>query len=225
VLGEDYASAIQHGEECIAAATTYVDRIMGSLIIAHAQILSGRLNEGMALISHVRAEAEANDWSHLFNAIDGPLGVALVLTGRLKDGLSLLTAFVQRGDREGNVVAADFARMFLAEIYLALLVGDRRPPLRAIVRDAFVLIKAKLRASSEVQSLLGAALRNPFFSPTGLYRARIEFGLGRFYRSRQRPDLARAHLERARLAAAEQGAAAMMARIDTNLAAIPISPV
>jgi tetratricopeptide (TPR) repeat protein len=225
VLGEDYASAIQRGTECITAATSPVDRMMGSLVIANAQILSGRVAEGMALIRHVRAEAEANNWTQLFAAIDGPLGVAMVLSGRINEGLSWLTAFVRRGDDDGHLMAGDFARLFLAEIYLSVLVGDRRPPLRVVARNVLTLLKARLSAPAEAERLLTAALRNQLFSPSGVFHARIEFNLGRLYRTRRRLDLARAHFERARVAASEQKAAAMLARIDANLAAISASPV
>ena len=217
VLAEDYASAIQHGEECVAAATTQVDRMMGSVVMANAQILSGSVAEGMALNRRVRDEAEANHWSHLFSAIDGPLGVAMVLSGRIKDGLSWLAAFVRRDEGEGELVGADLARLFLAEIYLSLLVGDRRPSWRVVARNALPLIKARLQAAVEVERLLGAALRNPFFSPNGIFRARIEFNLGRFHRARRRLDLAREHFQRARAAASAQKAEVICAKIDAAL--------
>ena len=55
--------------------------------------------------------------------------------------------------------------------------------------------------------------RNLLLSAEGTFRARIEFARARLARARKQPDLARGHYEKARLAASDQQAAAMVAKV------------
>jgi tetratricopeptide (TPR) repeat protein len=214
LLIEDYASALIHSEECIAVASTQMDRMMACLTIAIAQIMSGEVARGEELIRRVRHEADENHCLYLRTGCDGPLGVAMVLSGHFKQGLSWLEAFVSE---YGNVAGADLGRLMLAEIYVALLV-ERRPPLRVLVRNLPAFIKARIKASREAERLLKIALQSPQFSERGVFRARIEFNLGLLHKARNQSPLAREHFERARLAASEQKAVIILAKIDAALA-------
>jgi hypothetical protein len=69
-------------------------------------------------------------------------------------------------------------------------------------------------AAKKVETLLHKALRNQQFHEEGVLRARIELDLGLLQKSLNKPDLARGHLTRARLAASAQHASAMLAKID-----------
>jgi hypothetical protein len=225
VMCEDYASALRHGEECISIATSQVDRMLGRVAMGTALVLTGRVAEGRDMITRVRGEAEANHWIYLFTATDGPLGVAQVLSGEVKAGMSWLHAFVRRGElvseREpGTRNTAELAGLALAEVYISMLEGGRRMPLRMLLKNLVPLVVARIRASAEAERLLDNVMRSPFYDPNGMFRARIEFNLGRLQLVRKRPDLARPHLERAKAAASAQKAEIIGAKIDAALASL-----
>jgi len=66
---------------------------------------------------------------------------------------------------------------------------------------------------TKVEQLLDTVERNLLLSTEGTFRARIEFARARLARARKQPDLARGHYEKARLAASDQQAAAMVAKV------------
>ena len=225
VVCEDYAAALRHGEECVTVATSQVDRFMGRVAMGAALVLTGRVAEGGDIIKRMRAEAEAHHWLYAFTATDGPLGVAKVLSGEVKAGLSWLHGFIRRGElasrREpGTRNTAELAGLALAEVYISMLEGGRRVPLRVLLKNLVPLVVARIRASREAERLLDSVMRSPFYDPNGMFRGRIEFNLGRLQLVRKRPDLARAHLERARAAALAQKANNILAKIDTALASL-----
>lgn len=225
VMCEDYVAALRHGEECVAIATSPVDRLMGRVAMGAALVLTGRVTEGRNIIVRMRAEAEAHHWFYLFTATDGPLGVAMVLSGQVREGLSWLHAFIRRGElasrREpGTRNTAELAGLALAEVYISMLEGGKRMPLRMLLKNLVPLVVARIRASREAERLLNSVMRSPFYDPNGMFRARLEFNLGRLQLVRKRPELARAHLERARAAALAQKAKNIVAKIDTALVSL-----
>lgn len=221
LLREDYASALTHAESSVAIAATQVDRMHGSVIIGYAQIATGKVAEGAALIGRVRDEALANQWLYMLTGIEVPIGLAMVLSGEIAKGLSRLNALV---GTYGNVAGTDLGRLLLAEIYTTLLLGERRPPFGVFVKNFFAVVKARIMASRKAERLLNVALKNPHFSEQGIFRARIELQFGRLYRARKEPEVARVHLERAHAIASEQDAPKLLARIEAELARLRRTP-
>jgi class 3 adenylate cyclase len=225
VMCEDYSAALRHGEECVTIATSQVDRLMGRVAMGAALVLTDRVAEGRKIIVRMRAEAEAHHWLYSFTATDGPLGVAMILSGEVRAGLSWLHAFIRRGElasklEPGTRNTAELAGLALAEVYISMLEGRRRMPLRMLLKNLVPLVVARIRASGEAQRLLENVMRSPFYDPNGMFRARIEFNLGRLQLVRKRPDLARPHLERARAAALAQKAKNIVAKIDAALVSL-----
>ena len=225
VVCEDYAAALRHSEECVTIATSPVDRLMGRVAMGAVMIFTGRVAEGRDIVVRMRAEAEAHHWLYAFTSTDGPLGVAMVLSGEVKAGLSWLHSFIRRGElaskqEPGTRNTAELAGLALSEVYISMLEGGKRMPLRLLLKNLVPLVLARIRASGEAERLLDNMMRSPFYDPNGMFRARIELNLGRLQLVRKRPDLARAHLERARGAALAQQANNIVAKIDAALASL-----
>lgn len=225
VMCEDYTSALRHGHECVTIATSDVDRLMGRVAMGAAMVLTGQVAEGRKIITQMRAEAEAHHWLYTFTATDGPLGVAKILSGEVRAGLSWLHAFIRRGELASRLEpgirnTAELAGLALAEVYLSMLEGGRRMPLRMLLKNLVPLMAARIRAVGQVERLLDNVARSPFYDPNGMFHARIEFNRGRLLLVRKRPDLARAHLERARAAALAQKARNIVTKIDAALVSL-----
>jgi tetratricopeptide (TPR) repeat protein len=221
MLSGDFDAALHHGQEAIGVAITQFDQVMSHAAIGTAQIATGRVAEGIATVEKARRIAAANEWLYLLSITDSSLGMAMVASGAIGRGIAWLEALVRRGEREyEGAVGVDVGRISLAEVYVALLAGRRRPSLRVLAGTLFALVRARLIAARRAEALLLKALRNPMLSEVGVFRARIHLALGLLQKAKGRSAMAREHLERAHVAAAAQDAGAMLAKIEAALASL-----
>ena len=220
ITGE-YEAALAHGEECIATALAPYDRYQGQLISGIAKLLLGRVAEGVAMLGGHRAHAIANGWQYAALAAQAPLGVALLLGGDLRNGVRVLEALIDRVESElGYRAYADWTRIFLAEFYIAILQGEKKPSLRVVLKNLLFLATAKRAAAKRAEALLRCAMENPQFSEHGAFRARIDFNLGILLKARGRKELALAHLRHGREAALMQEMPPLVAKIDVAIASM-----
>jgi hypothetical protein len=221
MLSGDFDAALHHGEEAIGVAVTQFDQVMSHVAIGTAQIATGRVAEGIVTVEKARRVAAANEWLYLLSVTDSSLGMAMVASGAIGQGIAWLEALVLRGEREyDGAVGADVGRISLAEVYVALLAGRRRPSLRVLAQNLFALVRARFIAARRAEGLLLKALGNPMFSEVGVFRARTHLALGLLHKAKGQSATAREHLERAQFAAAAQDAGAMLARIEAALASL-----
>lgn len=215
---ERYAEAAVHAENCTRFALTPFDRAIGQQQKATALTLGGNPAEGEALMLRLREEFLARDWQFNVRMTTLPLAIAKVLTGKLREGVRLCERSIQEQDTHGYKAMADYGRVSLAEIYLEILSGRRKPPLWTVVKNAPFLIPAKWLGLIRARRLLETAIGNTQFNERGVVRARIEFDLGRLKLLEGRSDLARGHLVRAQEIAMPLQARALLARIERALA-------
>lgn len=221
ILAENYASALSHGEECMKTALAPFDRQIGQHVIGMSQMLLGRVAEGTETIERHRREATAQGWYFAVLVTEAPLGVAMLLRGDLKKGASLLESVISRCESEyGYQAYADWARILLAEFFIALAQGLKKPPLRIVLKNLLFLVRAKRMAAKTAESLLQMAMQSPQFSDRGSFRARIDYDLGVLYEALRRWDLARLHLHSAYAAAVAQEATHLVAKIDATMSSL-----
>jgi len=222
IVAGDYASAFSHGEECAKTALAPFDRHIGELVVGFSQILLGRAKEGSETLQHHRQVALANDWHYNAMGTETPLAVASLLRGDFRKGVRQLEAIVHdRETKYGYQAFADWTRMILAEFYIDLLQGTRKFAIGVVLKNLFFLLYARRVAPKRAELLLTAALRNSQFSDRGLFRARLDFNLGRLYQITSRVDLARPHFDSARRAALAQEATSLIDKIDEALRSLP----
>jgi hypothetical protein len=116
--------------------------------------------------------------------------------------------------QQQNRVIADFTRLFLAEFYVALLTGSRKPSLKTVVKNLVFIIQSKRIAAARAEELLMHAIESPMFSEHGVLHARIAFNLGLLHQTMKRSDIAKGWFDKARAAATAQQAANWIEKID-----------
>ncbi len=147
--------------------------------------------------------------------------MALLLGGDLRNGVWVLEALIDRVESElGYRAYADWTRIFLAEFYIALLQGEKKPSLRVVLKNLLFLATAKRAAAKRAEALLRRAMENPQFSEHGAIRARIDFNLGILLKALGRKELALAHLRHGRDAALMQEMPPLVAKIDVAIASM-----
>jgi len=64
------------------------------------------------------------------------MGVALAIRGELAAAIRWMEEAIAKREKEGYRVVADWYRMLLCEIYLEIISGKEKPPLRVLMRNA-----------------------------------------------------------------------------------------
>jgi class 3 adenylate cyclase/tetratricopeptide (TPR) repeat protein len=223
IIAGNYAAAVKRGEEGARTALTPIDRMIGNQVVGIAKILAGQIADGVKTVHGHRNAALKTGWYFSALGTEAALGVAMARTGELAKSVRWMETLIERSEGElGYRAYADFTRLFLAEIYLALLQSRAnthlhsrvKPPLRVLLANLWFLATVKRVGPKKVETLLNSALRNEQFHERGVLRSRIELDLGLLQKLLNKPDLARGHLMRARAAASAQHASAMLAKID-----------
>jgi len=70
---------------------------------------------------------------------DTKLGVAFVLDGRIGAGLHQMEQAIERREKEGYGIAANWYRLFLCEIYLEIIMGNGDASLGVMLLNIKVL--------------------------------------------------------------------------------------
>jgi hypothetical protein len=206
------------GEECVQTALTPIDRQVGQLVIGFAQVLLGRVDEGIEMLRRHRQVALANEWHYSALGGEPALGVSMLLRGDLKNDVRQLESTIDACEnRYGIQSLADLTRLYLAEFYVALLLGPGKLSFGMTLKNLFFILNAKRVAAKKAEALLSAALRNPLFTDRGVVRARIDYNLGLLHKMMGCRELARAHSADARGAALAQQAVALVAKIDAAM--------
>ncbi len=210
-------SAIQRADECLQVAISPFDRLQGSIIKAVANIFLGRPREGLEAADALNVEFVR--LGALYSVLDGPRGVALILLGRIHEGVRVIEKAIAERDAIGDHTSAAFARVPLAEVYIQILSGGKREGSLKLLRNNWrFLIGARLFGARRAQALLEQAASHKQFSEDGGAIARINYNLGLLSAIRRNRPRARDYLERARKAAHGQGESAMVGKIDAALA-------
>jgi len=218
ILDERYDEAFSHGDEGARLAITPFDRLISAEVKAIAQIFRGDVHEGAARLTEVRQQGIEKDYQYIKVGADGPLGVAKILLGDFKGGLSFLEQAVERNDHEGNGLGSSLTRVFLAEVLIEMMAAKKKPPLRVIVKNLSALVRVAFGGWSRALALLNTAHGNPMFSGVSLFRARIETDLGILYMMKKQHIQAKQYLGQARSIAEQLSSAALLAKIDAAMA-------
>ncbi len=213
-----YDAAILNADDCHRAAVTPWDEVVGTIAKATATVFQGDAEAGLARTQELRLWASEHATRYADAGLDGAIGVGLVLSGRVGEGISLLERAIAARDAEGFRTTAALNRIALAEIYLEILTARQRPPMRIIVRNFRALVGAMIFGARRAEELLTKAAAHKQLHEQGTLQARIKMDLGLLFKHKKQPRRARDFLEKARLPAEIQGATFLLSKIDTALA-------
>lgn len=148
------------------------------------------------------------------------LGVAFALQGRITEGLQQLETAIQKRTDEGTEVAADWARLFLCELYLAILTGEGGASARVLFTNFRSILGVMFFGKKRLISMIDKIRQNPQFDDQGHYIARCDMIMGLLYKSKKQKFLALEHLTRAQVIVETAGPSPMLTRINDALADI-----
>jgi class 3 adenylate cyclase/tetratricopeptide (TPR) repeat protein len=216
VIGGSPDAARGYADECLRVAIAPFDRLQGEIIKAIAAILFGHPREGLPKLEALNVEFER--LGALYSVLESPRGVALIETGRVAEGVRLIERTIAARDASGDRTQAAFARILLAEVYIQILAGGRKPPMAVLIRNLPALAAARLRGTRRAAALLETAASHRQLSRDGVAIARIDFDRGQLFALRGKRGEARECFERARGVARNQGLDGLRQRSEAALA-------
>jgi hypothetical protein len=217
LISDDYEAGLRFAETGMANACTPFDWEVSNDAYACALVLLQR-PEGYQTLRNFMDRAAVGGWLFLLYGPDAVMGVVLAMRGELGAAIRWMEDAISKGEQEGVRVMADWYRLFLCEIYLEIISGKEKPPLRVLIRNALTLTVVMFSAQKRVAALVARVRENPQFVPNGHYIARCEMIMGRLYKAKKKRALAIQHLTEAKRIASQFGPTPMLARIDAELA-------
>jgi hypothetical protein len=217
LFSDDYQTGLNFAETCLSIARSPYDQQSAETARTVALALL-KHPDSLRLLSDRMALCAANDWQQHLAGLDGVFGVALVINGRIGEGIRWLEQAILRREREGYRVCADWFRLFLCEVYLEIISGGDKPPAKVLVRNIATLARVLFTAEKRILSLVEQVRQNPHFDPNGHFVGRSEMILGLLFRIKKKRALAFQHLREAERIASQIGPTPMLTRIETALA-------
>jgi hypothetical protein len=218
LVANSYADALAYSEQSLQVSVTSNDRITTRGIKGCALALLRRTDEGAALLQENRNHAIAQGYLLLLVVSDGILGVCKVIQGNIALGVRLIEEGILQREKEGYRDAADWYRLFLAEVYLQIIAGNERPPLLTLLKNLPILLKVTATAPSRIRALIAHVLGNPHLDPAGHHVGRAQMILGLLYKAKKKHALALQHLTEAKRILSQFGQTPILARVETALA-------
>lgn len=213
---DDYTTALQKSEEALGLARVEWERAI-ALASRNAALIAlgvpGAAEEAEAYL----AESERNDWTMMASGPEAMLGIAKLMRGDITDGILHLQRTVARREAEGDQTGANWARMYLCEVYLQILSGGETPPLPVLLRNLPTLAKVMIFGARDLREMVRKVHADPHFAPNGHYFARGSMFLGLLSKVKKDRPAAIAHLSEALRIIEPAGSSSLRTRIEAAL--------
>jgi tetratricopeptide (TPR) repeat protein len=218
LVSDSYAEALEYSEQSLATVITPVDRNLALSSKGSALVLLGRVEDGLLPLEESRLRCIERGSLYPLTATDAVVGVVQIFKGNIAEGIRTIENAIATREAEGFSFGADWARLNLAEVYLQIIAGREKPPLKILLNNLPIILKLTLTASGRIVVLMSHVLRNPRFDPNGHFAGRAKMMLGLLYKAKKKPALAVQHLTEAKRIFLQFGQSPMLARVDAALA-------
>ncbi|MBK5650678.1 MAG: AAA family ATPase, partial [Rhizobium sp.] len=218
MLSDAYLEALEFSEQSISLAVTPFDRETALNIKGCVLALLRRTEEGLSILEAFRNRCAVDGDLYSLTTSDAILGVSKVIQGDISKGIRLLKEAISKRENEGYRAAADWYRLFLGEVYLQIIEGKEKVPLKILLRNLLTLLKVMGTASPSIRILMESLLANPRFHPDGYMPGRAHMLLGLLYKAKKRTAPALHHLTESRRILSQFGKTPILTRVDAALA-------
>ena len=217
MVSDDYETALNLSEQALGVSRAVLEWAIATNAKTCALV---PLNKPGAVeeLNHHMAYCAERSWALFTAGPDPMLGVALVMNGRIGEGLRRIEMSVGRREKEGYKAAADWNRLFLCEIYLGILSGQGGASLGVLLRNIRSLTGVLIFGEKRIVALVEHVRSNLQFDRNGHYLGRVEMILGLLYKTKKKKALAIRHLTESRRIISPSGPSPILTRIDAALA-------
>ncbi|WP_082358333.1 ATP-binding protein [Shimia sp. SK013] len=216
VLTDDHQAALDLSTEALELSRAEFEIAIAESSRVSALVALERPGARDTLQTYV--DLREADGCTLFAGVpQGMLGVGLALEGKVSEGLHHIESVIEIREKEGALIAADWNRLLLSEIYLQILSGEGDASIGVLLRNFRSLLGVMLSGEKRIKALIGKARENTQFDTDGHYFGRGEMILGLMHKHKKRNAQAIEHLKTAQRVIAPSGKTPMLARIEDAL--------
>ncbi len=219
IVSDNYEEGLQKADYAISVARVPFDMMCARTARMSTLVLLKR-PEAISEVERHLATCAENGWFNLSAGPDSLFGIALALDGRIGAGLHRIKAAIARREDEGWQASADWARLFLAEVYLDILTAKGEASLGVMLRNIGSLVRVFISGEKQIMQLIEQVRTNPQFDRDGHHIARAEMILGLLHKAKGRKERAMTHLMEAKRILGPFGSSPMLSRIETSLAEV-----
>lgn len=214
---DDYATALAKSEEALALTRVDWERMI-ALASRNAALIPLGAPGAAEEVERYLEESAHNDWAMMTSGPEAMLGIGMLMQGNIAAGIAHIRKTIARREAEGNKTSADWSRLYLCEVYLAILSGQGGASAGVLLRNFRSLMGVFLTGPKVVREMAAEVLANPHFARNGHYVARAEMILGLLSKARKQKAQAVAHLTTALTIIEPSGTSPMRSRIEGALA-------
>jgi class 3 adenylate cyclase/tetratricopeptide (TPR) repeat protein len=218
LVSDSYAEAEEYSTQAIAVAVAPWERETAINMKGCALVLLRQTDEGLNILDAFRQRSLKDGHIYSLTSSEPIIGVSKVLLGNIREGIRWIEDAILRQEKTGYQAAADWYRLFLAEIYLQIIEGNEKPPIMVLLKNIPVFLEVMLTASRTIRELTSAVLKNPRLHPSGHHVARAQMILGLLYKVKKKRAFALEHLTEAKRILSQFGQTPILARVETALA-------
>ena len=219
VVSDDYVSGLEKAELGLRIARAPFEMVCATTARNSALVLLNRPGAIEEVERHL-AMCHENGWINFTAGPDSLLGIALALQGQLGDGLRRMEEAIARREAEGLRAAADWARMFLCEVYLDILAPKGSASLGVLLLNIGTLARVFISGPKRIEQMLESVRSNPQFDRKGHFMGRAEMILGLLHKAKKNRARAAEHLAAARRILSAFGPSPMLSRVEAAFAEV-----
>ncbi len=220
---DDYLTALQKSEEALGLARVEWERAI-AVASRNASWIPLGVPGAAEEVERYIEDCERNKWTMMSMGPEAMLGIARLMEGNIAGGVRQIRKSVARREAEGNKTAANWSRMYLCEVYLAILSGQGDASMRVLLRNFGTLMGIMLFGPKEIRDMISQVRANPHFAKNGHYIARGEMIMGLLYKAKKKKPAAIAHLNEALRIIEPAGVSSLRSRIEGALAELGAAP-
>jgi len=199
-LHEQFEPARELSEEAIGRSVTDIERALGLAVKGVVLMLQGQFGEARDLLAHVRKVAHEDSFQVLLTSVEIPYGAALVFSGDVKEGLSVLENAIEMFSEWRNARMVAWAHLVLGEIHLHMATSGEDPAVEGL---------------READRHLWKAVRVGQSAGTDGHVAEAMLNLGLLAKVTKQFKDSKAHLDEARRVAESLGWPELVSKIET----------
>lgn len=217
---EEFVQSVELAERSAALSPDPFDRMCALGVKGITLTLMNRVDEGLQVLTQLRGEIQVGNFLMLYLFFDIPYGAAMVLGGRMAEGVRFIEAAIERFTEWGNETQPAFGHLVLGDIYTQIALGEQKPPLRVLLRNlGFVLLevpRARRKAYMHLRQAVASAAR----IDNDWIEGQAHYHLAKLERAAGGKAAAEAHLEKAQQLAEPLGSNPLLGKIDALRAAL-----
>ncbi len=194
---EKYEEALENAEQSLQLSPDLLDELCASVGKGGALALTGRVSEGLEILSKVRREIIESDFLLLLAAVDMHFGIATALAGQIEKGVNHLNDAIKYWASMGNYPQPVWGHLFLGDLYMRMAMGTIRTTPRIILKNfwfyLWTLPFAHHKACHQYEEVVRCARA---YNMPGLL-AKALYSLGVLSQAQNRLEKARSYFEEA----------------------------